>query len=89
MLHIFLFPARPALVHGVNFSAWPTRVGKKIKECHMENSTHCYIFLYINQERSEKIKYFIIYNKLLSSLKLTIYLLVIVLAMFSSILAWN
>ena len=36
----------------------------------MENSMHCYFFLCINHERSETIKYFRIFNKFLSSLKL-------------------
>ena len=40
--HIFLFLARPVLVHGVNSSASTTWVAKKIEEFHVEKSMSCF-----------------------------------------------
>ena len=87
MSQMFLFLVSPASVHGIQFPASSTRIGEKTKECQMESSTWCYFLLYINRERHEK-NHFRIQNKLLSSLKLILYLLFVVLAMSSLTLAW-
>ena len=73
----FLFLVRSNAVHGINRSAYPMKMGKKIKHCHIENSTRFNFFPHINRERSE-IKIFSINNKLLSSLKLILFSLIIV-----------